>query len=70
MRVGIAKESRPGERRVAMVPDTLARMAKSGLEFLVEHGAGAGSWFDDASFEKVGARLVDRDQIYADSDIV
>jgi len=70
MRVGIAKESRPGERRVAMVPDTLARMAKSGLEFLVERGAGAGSWFDDASFEKVGARLVDRDQIYADSDIV
>ncbi len=70
MRVGIAKESRPGERRVAMVPDTLVRMAKSGLEFLVERGAGTGSWFDDASYEKVGARLVDRDPLYADSEIV
>ena len=63
MRIGIPKEIRPGETRVALVPDAVSRLAKSGLEFVVERGAGAGAWCDDASYEKVGARLESLDSI-------
>ena len=70
MRIGVPREIRPGERRVALVPDALARLAKSGLEFLVERGAGAGAMNADESFEKVGARIVDVETLYAEAEIV
>lgn len=61
MKVGVPKESAPGERRVALVPDTVSRLVKSGLEVAVERGAGADSSFPDAAYEQAGASLVDRD---------
>ncbi|HZM17047.1 MAG TPA: Re/Si-specific NAD(P)(+) transhydrogenase subunit alpha [Candidatus Krumholzibacteria bacterium] len=64
MRIGIPKETRPGETRVALVPDAVSRLAKSNLEFLVERGAGAGAWSDDSGYEKAGARLVDTAQVF------
>ncbi len=70
MRIGVPKETRSGERRVALVPDALARLAKSGLEFLVESGAGAGTLYADESYEKAGARIVDTARLYAEAEVI
>ncbi len=43
MKVGVAKETAPGERRVALVPEALGKLQPAGLEILVEPGAGAGA---------------------------
>ena len=59
-----------GERRVALVPDTVARLQALGLDVLVEAGAGAGAWFPDAAYAAVGARIVDRAALFADSDVL
>jgi H+-translocating NAD(P) transhydrogenase subunit alpha len=57
MRIGVPKETAANERRVALVPDTIARLVKSGLEIVVERGAGEGAAFPDALFQAAGARL-------------
>ena len=41
MNVGVAKETAPGERRVALVPEVLGKLTAAGLDLLVETGAGA-----------------------------
>ncbi len=43
MKVGVARESAAGERRVALVPEALGKLTAAGLEILVEHGAGSGA---------------------------
>jgi proton-translocating NAD(P)+ transhydrogenase subunit alpha len=57
MIVGIPRETTAGERRVALVPDLVARLAKAGLDVLLEKGAGQAAGFPDASYEEKGARL-------------
>lgn len=57
VKVLIPRERRPGESRVAATPETVRRMAKLGLEVVVERGAGEASLFRDADFEAAGARL-------------
>ena len=57
MRVGIPTESVPGERRVALVPDVVRRLAASKVEVLVESGAGAGAMIPDSAFEAAGASV-------------
>jgi NAD(P) transhydrogenase subunit alpha len=59
MRVGVPTESAAGERRVALVPEVVARLSSGGFEVLVERGAGDAASFPDAAFEEAGARLVD-----------
>ena len=51
MKVGVAKETAPGERRVALVPEALGKLKAAGLDILVERGAGAGSSIPDAAYE-------------------
>jgi NAD(P) transhydrogenase subunit alpha len=58
MHLAVPREVAPGERRVAIVPDVLARLAPVGLEVVVEAGAGAGALFSDASYEEKGAKVV------------
>ena len=70
MKVGVAKETAPGERRVALVPEALGRLQQAGLEILVETGAGAGSAIPDSAFTEAGASVVPTDQVYAQSDVV
>ena len=70
MKVGIAKEIRPGERRVAATPDTTRRLVKLGFEICIETGAGAGASFPDAEFEAAGARIVDAAELWSGSDLV
>jgi len=56
MLVGIPKEVLPGERRVAAIPETVAKYVKMGLEVAIETGAGAGISVSDGEYEKAGAR--------------
>ena len=58
MKIGIPKEIRPGERRVAATPDTVSRLSKLGFEVHVESQAGAGAAFTDADYTAVGANVV------------
>lgn len=57
MRVGIPKEILTNERRVAAVPETVTKMVKSGMEVVVEAGAGAGAFIIDREFEQAGATI-------------
>ncbi|TDJ66964.1 MAG: Re/Si-specific NAD(P)(+) transhydrogenase subunit alpha [Planctomycetota bacterium] len=68
MRVGIPKETATGETRVAAVPDSitkLGRIWRTGLEVVIERGAGAASGFLDEQYEAKGAMLVDRSEALA-----
>ena len=58
MKVAVVKESAPGERRVALVPETVPRLTQAGLEVLVEQGAGDGAWFPDSAYSEAGATIV------------
>jgi NAD(P) transhydrogenase subunit alpha len=58
MKVGIAKEIGPGERRVAVTPDSVRQIKAAGYDVLVEAGAGAGTYIPDAGFQEAGADLV------------
>ena len=70
MKVGVARESAAGERRVALVPEALGKLTAAGLEILVEAGAGAGAMIPDEAFANAGARVVATDELYAQSDVV
>jgi H+-translocating NAD(P) transhydrogenase subunit alpha len=70
MKVGVAKESAPGETRVAVVPDTARRLVADGVEVIVERGAGDTATFADAAYEGAGARIVSADELYAEADVV
>jgi NAD(P) transhydrogenase subunit alpha len=59
MKVGVPKETVPGERRVALVPDTVGRLVKEGYEVAVEPGAGTAAGFPDATYRTAGASLGD-----------
>jgi len=58
MKIGIPREIRPGERRVAATPDTVSRLLKLGFEVQVESQAGAGASFSDADYTALGASIV------------
>jgi H+-translocating NAD(P) transhydrogenase subunit alpha len=70
MKVGVAKETAPGERRVALVPEVLGKLKAAGLDVLVERGAGAGSSIPDAAYEEAGATIVSTDDLYRDADAI
>jgi NAD(P) transhydrogenase subunit alpha len=58
MRLGIPKETSSTERRVALVPETVARLG-DGVEVIVEAGAGDAAGFPDAAYTEAGAQLGD-----------
>jgi len=59
MKVSVPKETAAGERRVALVPEVVDRLAKSGIEVVVEAGAGAGAHQPDSAYERAGAAIGD-----------
>ena len=69
MRIGVPKEIRVGEARVALAPEVIGKLVKQGIEVVIEKGAGALSGFDDAQYEKVGAKI-GVGNVISDSDIV
>src|SRR5258706_7100565 len=60
MKVGVPRETVPGERRVALVPEAVGKLTKAGTEVVVESGAGLGSGHDDDAYRKAGATVGDR----------
>jgi len=70
MKLGVARETAPGERRVALVPDSLAKLTSAGVDVLVEAGAGRGALIPDSAFEAAGAKVVPTDELYAQSDVI
>src|SRR5688500_16584976 len=70
MKVGIPKETWPGEARVAVVPAAVPGLVKSGLEVAVEAGAGIAAGFTDDMYRGQGATLVSRSDLFRSSDIV
>jgi NAD(P) transhydrogenase subunit alpha len=70
MKVGVAKETAPGERRVALVPEVLGKLKAAGLDILVERGAGAGAAILDGAYAEAGATVVSTDELYAGSDAI
>ncbi|MFO7894338.1 MAG: Re/Si-specific NAD(P)(+) transhydrogenase subunit alpha [Longimicrobiales bacterium] len=70
MKVGVPREVIPGERRVALVPDTVAQLVEDGLEVLVQAGAGDYAGFDDAAYEEAGATVTDDASAVYGADVV
>jgi proton-translocating NAD(P)+ transhydrogenase subunit alpha len=64
------KELGPDERRVALVPESVPRLQKLGLEVLVEAGAGASAWMPDEAYDQAGAVVVPPAEAYGRADIV
>ena len=58
MKLGIPKETFPGEKRVAISPASLASLTKSGIEVLVETGAGESAGYPDSAYAAKGASIV------------
>ena len=70
MKVGVARETANGERRVALVPEALGKLQAAGLDILVERGAGDGSLIPDSAYADAGATVVPTDDLYAQADVV
>ncbi len=58
MRIAVQRETAAGERRVALAPESAARLAKQGHEVRVEKGAGVAAGFSDSAYEAAGATVV------------
>ena len=71
MIIGIPKETFPNERRVALVPAAVPSLVDSGLDVVVEAGAGQSAGFPDGQYADRGAGIVqDRKRIFADGDVI
>jgi NAD(P) transhydrogenase subunit alpha len=71
MRIAVAKEIEVCERRVALNPDTVARLVKQGLEVWVETGAGERSFFDDAAYAAAGATIInDPGKLWGETEVL
>jgi alanine dehydrogenase len=70
MRIGVAKEIKPDEYRVALTPAGALELINHGHDVAIEVGAGTGSSFADSDYERVGARMVSVDEVWDGSDLV
>ena len=58
VKLAVIKESRPGEDRVAIVPEVAAKLARTGVDVVVQSGAAQGARFSDEEFVDAGATVV------------
>ena len=70
MRIGVAKEVKPQEYRVALTPAGARELVQRGHEVLVEQGAGVGSAFADDAYERAGASMVSVDEVWARAELL
>jgi len=68
--VGFVSESSPGELRVAMVPGAISVLNKSGVEWLMETGAGMRAGFPDSEYAAKGVRIVSRNEVFANAAVM
>jgi len=70
MKVGVIKEDAPGERRVALVPETVPKLMAAGVDVLVEKGAGEAAWYPDTAYAEAGAVIVSGPELYDQADVI
>jgi alanine dehydrogenase len=70
MRIGVAKEIKPQEYRVALTPAGALELVQRGHEVLVETGAGTGSSFPDDAYRAAGARLASVDDVWGEAELL
>jgi H+-translocating NAD(P) transhydrogenase subunit alpha len=70
VRVAVPQETRAGERRVALVPESVGRLSARGFSFAVERGAGEAAGFGDTEYASAGAELVSRPDLLAGADAI
>ncbi|HET9241993.1 MAG TPA: alanine dehydrogenase [Gaiella sp.] len=70
MRIGVAREIKAQEYRVALTPAGALELVQRGHEVVVEHGAGVGSGFADETYSAVGARVADVEEVWAQADLL
>jgi H+-translocating NAD(P) transhydrogenase subunit alpha len=70
MKAAVLRETAQGERRVALVPDAVAKLRPAGIEVLVERGAGQGAWFPDSAYAGAGATVVGPGELFAAADVI
>src|SRR6266704_6850105 len=70
MKAAVVKETSPGERRVALVPDAVSRLRPAGIDVMVESGAGDGAWLADSAYADAGASIVSAAEIYRNADVL
>ena len=70
MRIGVPKETWPGETRVALIPAGVAALIKTGLDVAVEEGAGAAAGFLDPAYQAQGATLLPRAALIESADVL
>src|SRR4051812_39743050 len=71
MKLGIPKELKEREKRVALSPEIVGKLTKAGFEILIEQGAGLTSYFNDEMYKAAGATIVaDKTKVYADADAI
>ena len=70
MRIGVAKEIKPQEYRVALTPAGARELVLRGHDVVVETGAGAGSAFADSDYEATGARIASVDEVWEQAELL
>jgi H+-translocating NAD(P) transhydrogenase subunit alpha len=70
MKAAVVKETAPGERRVALVPEGVTKLGRAGIEVLVERGAGEDAWLGDSLYDDAGATIVSAAELYRDADVI
>ncbi len=71
MKIGVPKEIKTNENRIALVPAGAEALIASGHSVIVERGAGEGSGFSDELYERVGASIgADADQVWREADMI
>jgi NAD(P) transhydrogenase subunit alpha len=70
MILGIPKETKIKENRVALTPDVVKDLVKKGFEVVIENGAGLNSFYNDEAYTTVGAKTADKNTIYATADVL
>jgi NAD(P) transhydrogenase subunit alpha len=70
MRIGVPKETFPGETRVALVPTAIGPLLKAGLQVIVETAAGQAAGFPDEAYRAQGASIASRSEVFQTADIL
>jgi NAD(P) transhydrogenase subunit alpha len=71
MKIAVLKETAPGEKRVALIPDSLKRLKKQGIDVIIESDAGLGAGFTNSDYEEEGATIeTSVDKLFSEADTI
>lgn len=70
MKIGVIKETKEFERRVALTPDVVKQLLKKEYTVLIEIGAGESSYFSDKDYTDAGATVLSQEEVYSEADLL